>query len=171
MITFVFTLAAAGISAYMLRLIQSEHANVEKARGEVERIVAEQKAVADARASIKTSDTLLPEIEKLYVHSEKVALFLDEVEADAKGVVPGFEFTSISVVTDPVDKNVVTLHMLASAESSYGELVKLSRALESLPYKIEIGSMHFYTDVDKVGLVAKPWTAEFDIKLLSYTSL
>ena len=166
-----FALVSAGSVGYVLRLIQGEHANVERARGEVQRIVAEQQAVRESRKSIEDANKLLPDIEKLYVHSDKVALFLDEVEEVGKKVVPSFEFTFISTITDPVDKNVVTLHMLASGQSTHGELVRLERAIESLPYKISINSSHFYTDTNLSVPTATPWTAEFDVTLLSYTSL
>ena len=158
-------MAASGCF-FVLRIVQNEHVKVQKARSEVSKIIAEQKAVMESRLTIEKANAHAEDINKLYVQSEKVALFLDEIQVSAQRIIPGFEFTAISVTQDK--KSLVMLGVAQS--SNFSELLRLQRAFESLPYKITVNSVHFYTSTNPSDSDANIWKADFEMTLESYVS-
>ena len=161
-------LAVVGVFLYGINLIQNTTQKTSEIMSKTEEIVKKNSELSTIKKTISATEEDRAKLLTYFVTDKSIVAFLEYLESLGE-----ITNTDASIKAVDLDKDGNSVVVSIGSTGSYSDLVRFSKRIENMPYRIDVQSFAFVSQSKTLedGSEDSLWEVNITIKLISYLQL
>lgn len=161
-------LAVVGVFLYGINLIQNTTQKTSEIMSKTEEIVKKNSELSTIKKTISATEEDRAKLLTYFVTDKSIVAFLEYLESLGE-----ITNTDASIKAVDLDKDGNSVVVSIGSAGSYSDLVRFSKLIENMPYRIDVQSFAFVSQSKTLedGSEDSLWEVNITIKLISYLQL